>query len=214
MCRPLPDFEPNDWNAIERAFAPFDSCALRQAWREEPEPNFQAARVRAGWRADALWVYAELDDLDIFNAATHLNDATYQLGDIFEIFVRPATQDTYFEFHVTPENQQLQLRWPDALAIANFGGGHQSLTPYFVEDFLHSQINVQVAHNRWRVLARVPASIAQSQSIRAGDVWMFSFSRYDCTRGVKEPVWSSTSPHAVPSFHRQHEWGHMTFAAP
>jgi hypothetical protein len=44
-----------------------------------------------------------------------------------------------------------------------------------------------------------------------GTDWLFSFSRYDCTRGLAVPVISSTSPHAAPSFHRQQEWGTLRF---
>jgi hypothetical protein len=38
------------------------------------------------------------------------------------------------------------------------------------------------------------------------------FSRYDYTRGMGEPVLSSTSPHRRLDFHRQHEWGTLDFA--
>jgi hypothetical protein len=44
--------------------------------------------------------------------------------------------------------------------------------------------------------------------------WLFSFSRYDYTRGRGEPVISSTSPHAAPAFHRQQEWGRLRFRHP
>jgi len=45
----------------------------------------------------------------------------------------------------------------------------------------------------------------------AGRRWHFSFSRYDDTQGVTEPVISSTSPHAVANFHSQKEWGVIEF---
>ncbi len=212
-CRPLPEFDAANWNAVDDAFAACDWCALQQAWRAAPEPGFQPARVRIGWRPDALWVDAHLTDLDIFNAATHLNDKTYGLGDIFEIFALPAAQQTYYEFHITPENQQLQLRWPDFQAIDQFSGGHESLAPFFVTGMLQSRTEVQPQRNFWRVLARVPATIAQSEIIREGDAWMFSFSRYDTTRGVAEPVHSSSSPHAEINFHRRHEWGRINFSS-
>ena len=112
-CCPLPNFDADDWNAVDDAFASRDWCTLQQAWRDAPESGFQPARVRIGWLPDALWVDAHLTDLDILNAATGLNQSTCELGDIFEIFVLPAAQQIYHEFHITPENQQLQLRWPE-----------------------------------------------------------------------------------------------------
>ena len=210
-CCPLSEFEPDNWKSVDEAFSRAPSCALQQAWRAAPEAGFEPARVRVGWRPDALWVDVHLTDKDIFNGAAHLNDETYNLGDIFEIFVRPIAQETYYEFHVTPNNQQMQLRWPTETSIAQFTGSHQSLTPFFVGDFLQSYTDVQAKNNFWRVLARVPATVASTSSIRDGDQWMFSFSRYDCTRGVIEPTHSSTSPHALVNFHRQCEWGRLTF---
>ena len=216
-CRPLPDFDPTDWNAIKNAFADADYCELQQAWRESPEPDFTPARVAVGWRENELLVYAELTDFDIFNDAKHLNDATYAKGDIFEIFARPENQSDYFEFHITPENQNLQLHWPDDKACWTCEDTQESLAPYFVaEKLIESQTQIQRENNFWRVLASVPASIARTGStpkagITDGDVWAFSFSRYDCTRGREAPVWSATSPHSQPKFHRQQEWGRLKF---
>ena len=212
-CRTLPEFDADDWNAVDDAFASRDWCDLQQAWRDTPEPDFQPARARIGWRPDALWVDAHLTDLDIFNAAAHLNDATYALGDIFEIFLLPAAQQIYYEFHITPENQQLQLRWPDFESITQCSDDQESLAPFFVTGVLQSRTDVQPQRNFWRVLARVPATIALSGSIQNGDDWMFSFSRYDTTRGVKEPVYSSSSPHAEIDYHRRHEWGRINFSS-
>jgi hypothetical protein len=76
---------------------------------------------------------------------------------------------------------------------------------------LVSQTEVQHQNHFWRVLAKIPACVARSKSIQAGDVWTFSFSRYDCTRGKNEPVLSSCSPHSQPRFHRQQEWGKLFF---
>lgn len=212
-CRPLTDFVADDWNSVKKAFAHAESCQLHQAWRDAPESEFEPAQVRVGWRDNALWVYAELSDCDIFNDATHLNDRTYELGDLFEILVRPEGQDDYFEFHVTPENQKLQLHWPDAQAVWKFDDRHESLKPYLVSEvLLHSQTQVQRENNFWRVLASVPARISHSRRIQTGDIWNFSFSRYDCTRGRSEPVLSSCSPHAQPRFHRQQEWGQLSFS--
>jgi hypothetical protein len=212
QCHRLASFDARDWSAVKQAFAGASPCKLTQMWREIPEAEFQPAQARAGWRDDALWVYAELSDCDIFNDAAHFNDRTYELGDLFEILIRPDGQEDYFEFHITPENQQLQLHWPDADAIWKFDERHESLQPYFVPKvLLVSQTEVQHQNNFWRVLAKIPSCVARSKSIKVGDVWVFSFSRYDCTRGKSDPALSSCSPHAQPRFHRQQEWGRLHF---
>lgn len=213
VCRPLPAFDTGDWNAIGAAFANAPGCAFQQAWLETPEADFRPAHVKVGWQENTLWVYAELGDADIFNGATHLNDATYAKGDIFEIFVRPQGQEDYFEFHTTPENQNLQLHWPDNQAVWGCEDTQESLAPYFTaEPLIRSLTQVQRENNLWRVLAGVPGRIARAGVIEAGDVWNFSFSRYDCTRGRELPVWSASSPHPEPRFHRQQEWGTLLFS--
>ncbi len=217
-CRPLPDFDETNWNAIANAFAHSDFCELQQAWLEKPEADFAPARVAVGWQNNELLVYAELSDFDIFNDAKHLNDATYAKGDIFEIFVRPEYQNDYWEFHITPENQNLQLHWPDDKAVWTCDDSQESLAPYFFnEQLIQSKTQIQRENNLWRVLARVPVSIAGAGStpntgIEDGMAWSFSFSRYDCTRERELPVWSASSPHIEPKFHRQQEWGQLTFA--
>jgi hypothetical protein len=211
VCRPLPEFDTNDWDSIAQAFASAEWVDFQQGWLPEPEAAFQQTIVRTGWRSDGLWVYAELNDVDIFNNSSVLNDETYN-GDFFEILVRPEVQDSYYEFHVTSNNNHLQLRYPDAKSFSRFDGTHQSLEIFFIPELLiWSQTKIDAPNNKWYVLAKVPTSVAESQKIEAGDVWSFSFSRYDYTQGVEEPVLSSCSPHAAPSYHRQQEWGRLTF---
>src|SRR5262249_17228259 len=87
---------------------------MQQGWLPQLEPDFLPATVRVRWSADAMLVEAELSDVDMFNPAKNFNDVAYNLGDVFEMFVRPEWQSAYYEVHVTPSNQVLQLRLADA----------------------------------------------------------------------------------------------------
>ena len=182
---------------------------LNQAWLPAPQPAFRPATVRVAWDDQSLLVSAELHDADIFNPATEFNDLGFTKGDVFEIFLRPLTQSAYYEFHVSPQNQQLQLRFPDANAIRsgkieNFFVTHRRLT---------SQARVDAAKQRWWVDVAIPLDLVQETGpVTPGTRWLYSFSRYDYTRGQTHPVISSSSPHAVASFHRQEEWGTVLFA--
>ena len=213
-CRPLSTFDRANWESVAQAFADAQSCQLGQYWLNEPHPRFQPAVVRTGWAANTLWVYAELTDLDIYNEATRLNEMTYEMGDVFELFLRPLPQEHYFELHVTPENQKLQLHLPGAGTIEAIRDGHHTLQEFMVPEIIfYSQTKVLPARQQWRVLARVEgAAVVDSKAIKPGDEWLFSFSRYDYTRGEAAPVVSSTSPHTVLNFHRQQEWGRLIFA--
>jgi hypothetical protein len=65
---------------------------------------------------------------------------------------------------------------------------------------------------RWHVLAEISAlAVCGLNAPIENTRWHFSFGRYDYTRGEAGPVISSTSPHVRPDFHRQQEWGVLTF---
>ena len=215
-CRPLPSFDLDCWDSIRSAFAEADPVSLAQAWLPTPEPSFKPACARTGRTESELAVFAEMEDEDIFNKATSLNECTYELGDVFEVFVKPETQEKYFEIHVTPENQKLQLSFPRPGAIREKPATPVAdpLAKYkFGNPIICSRTLVEATRSRWSVLALLPLAIIQeSGSVRPGHVWRFSFSRYDYTRGQPRPVISSTSPHPKPDFHRVEDYGFLKFA--
>jgi hypothetical protein len=212
VCEPLPAFDSTQLEAVRCAFQSVTPCLFQQAWRDEEEAGFSPATVRTGWRENSLLVFAELADADIFNDATGMNQRTWELGDVFEMFFRAATRPSYLELHVTPGNQVLQLRYADD------GSARRARETGRPEEFLisrevfHSRTWIENKARQWNVLAEIPAqAVCGSDESLENTQWHFSFGRYDYTRGIQAPVISSTSPHAQPDFHRQHEWGVMTF---
>ena len=185
----------------------------RQAWRSEPDPDFLPMRVKTGWTREALYVYAELEDADIFNHEQRFNAPSFQTGDVFEMFLRPCSQESYVEIHVTPENQKFQLRIPSASEFAEPRAQPGIPPEWFVaEPVIESRVRINAPAERWEVAVEIPfAMVCEVFLPRSGDRWLFSFSRYDYTRGRDKPVLSSTSPHAVLNFHRQDEWGELRF---
>src|SRR5580704_17634804 len=85
ICGPLPGFDCANLEEVRRAFRKAAACSFQQARLDQPEANFARAAVRIGWRANSILVFAELVDADIFNAATRLNQLTWELGDVFEM---------------------------------------------------------------------------------------------------------------------------------
>jgi hypothetical protein len=207
MQIPLPD----DWQEVAAAFAGAESVAMHQAWLTEPESGLRPAAVRCGWNAQSLLVYAVLEDDDIFNPVEAFNVPAFQHGDVFEIILRPAGQEAYYEFHVSPRNQRFQLRIPSAAAFAAPKPAAGIPPEWFVRDWqIDSRVQVDTANGCWRVLASIPlARVAENGLPVAGDSWVYSFSRYDYTQGQPAPVLSSTSSHRELSFHRQQEWGEL-----
>lgn len=212
-CRMLEGFsKDNDFETNRRAFRSAPGCALRQAWRKQPEMNFTPALVRTGWREDTLVVWAELMDGDIFTRATGFNQRLWELGDSFEIFLRPENQEAYVEFQVAPNGCQLQLRYPHAAALDYARQSGSIACAVLPEKQFRATTWVIPERRLWAVCAVIPArAVCDYTSKLVGSRWRFSFSRYDYTRGEPEPVISSTSPHPAADFHRQQDWGVLEF---
>jgi hypothetical protein len=212
-CQHLPTFNRDTWDSNVEALRQAQPCPLRQAWLTAPQKELLPATVRTGWTDTDLIVFAELEDRDIFNPVTELNALSFRYGDVFEMFLRPEEQAAYCEFHVTPQNQKLQVRFPssEALLEPRTADGIPSSWLIFDRQF-DSQVHVNTAANRWAVLAAIPFDmVADSGRAGAGSRWLFSFSRYDYTRNQPAPVLSSTSPHRELNYHRQQEWGTLLF---
>jgi hypothetical protein len=208
----LAAFEWNDLNSARRAFDGIPAIPLRQAWLPKQETDFAPASVHVGWRDESLFVLAELTDADIFTGATQHNQRMWQLGDAFEIFLCPDGQQAYSEFHVAPNNLRLQFRFADAHIIRELGKVNAFEEAMIDEPLFDSAVWLKPEANHWMVSAKIPAaSVCFPLRPMAGAKWYFSFSRYDYTQGREKPVISSTSPHTVPRFHEQSEWGVLQF---
>lgn len=213
VCHELPAFDAARLDHVRRAFAAASPVMSQQAWLPKPEKQFLPMTVRTGWRGAKLFVFAELDDADVSTRATRPNQRFWELGDVFEIFLRPEDRQAYVEFQVAPNNLRLQLRYPGASAFRQAGA--EDAVERFI---LHSKafassVWLRPEAGKWFVLAEISArSVCQKDAVLPGERWKFSFSRYDYTRGNMRPVISSTSPHARPGFHRQAEWGTLVFA--
>ena len=207
-CHALPTFDANNLDEVRAAFSAGQPCPLGQAWREKGDPKSAPGQIRTGWRHDSLLIFAELTDNDIYSHATGANQLMWTLGDTFEMFLRPAGQQEYTEFHVTPNNHRLQLRLSDADAYRTKAVSEMLLGV----DAFHSVTWVQPENYKWFVYAAIPVSaFSQHPPLTAEMCWHFSFCRYDYTRGESDPVISSTSPHTVANFHNQQDWGQLTF---
>jgi hypothetical protein len=217
-CAPLPRFDLDDWPAIHRLFAGLPAWKLKQEWLVRPSVGLRPGFCSMGTWADALVVYAALQDEDIFNPVHEFNEVAFTRGDAFEMFLRPQGQDAYYEFHVTPHNQRLQLRFESATAFRSLPRkpDKQALDACKVHGSLFdSRTQITIEQSAWYVVAVIPfASVVETPEAAGRMRWRFSASRYDYTRGRARPVLSSTSPHTMCDFHRQQEWGGLTLSPP
>lgn len=196
----LPDFVPDEETSVVAAFAELPALVFAQKWKSASDAGLKPGQVKVGRRGNALWALAEMEDEDIFNLADGHNQATWELGDAFEVFLQRDGEQSYTEVHVTPENFRLHLRFPDETAIGRVRAGGQRHADYFGDpDALVSFTWRHAPENFWRVLVKLPCVVS------SGETWRLSFCRYDATHGAG-PVPSSTSPHTVANFHRPSEW--------
>lgn len=210
-CRELAAYATDRLDDVRAAFEGTDRCPLQQSWLAAPDASFAPAAVCVGWRGNSFRLLAELEDADIFSRATAHNQRMWELGDVLEIFLQPAMAPGYFEFHVTPDNFRLQLRFPDTATVRRAQAANRFDELMLPDGAFRSSTWKQPENHRWYVHAEIPANlVCGSPDLPVDQPWRFSFSRYDYTRG-QEPVISSSSPHAQPDFHRREEWGTVFF---
>jgi len=172
-----------------------------QSWLPQTEPAFAPGRVAFDLSGNELVIRAELSDAHVMGDVFPFNFPAFKRCDAFEIFLGPADENVYYEFHVTPSNSVLQLRFDGA-------GQTESLEEHMVSDPLF-QSETSLTSEGWSVLARVRLD---SLFPTSHSEWLLSFGRYDYTPGESKPVISSTSPHAVCNFHRKEEWRRVRLA--
>jgi hypothetical protein len=216
-CPRLKPFDEKDWGQIGAGFSHALALDMTQVWQAQADREFRPCRVHVGWQPEALAIYAELHDRDIFNPVVTFNEPAYNRGDVFEVFLRPLPQPAYYELHVNPNNQKLQLRFPSQDMVKRM----RELTPPGTdphdlvkvrEEIFHSQVRIEAENQLWRVFVRIPwANVVEEGSpFGPGSQFLLSLSRYDYSRGRSAPILSSTSPHQQRNFHRQEEWALLT----
>lgn len=192
-----------DWEDIGQMFDGTPSLAFQQGWLDEPVADFRGGEVRVGWRPDALCVLARLDDDCVFSQASADGQQLWNLGDVFEIFVRDLADEAYLELHTAATGHRMQLKFESAKVIDLLRDRSIRFEELVVKDALF-QSKVRQTPGGWEVFATVFAGALGG--LEAGKRLLVSFSRYDYRDLETPPVLSSTSAHREINYHRQQEW--------
>lgn len=202
----LPAFEKSDWDAVTAAFAGAPSLTLSQPWLPVPQDRFRSGEVRIGWRPGALWIRALLDDECVICRATADNQYMWDMGDTFEMFVRAADGEEYFELHATPSGHRLQLAFASDQTIRQLRDQEIKLEDLVVAKPLF-RFAARTLAGGWEVLAEIPASTLRwPDEGMAGREILLSFGRFDAAADGSTPVMSCSSPHRELNFHLQQDW--------
>jgi hypothetical protein len=166
-----------------------------QHWNKTPEPRFQPGFVEVTQTESALLIEASLQDRAINLSRYPLNHLAFLECDAFEVFLGAENATHYFEFHVTPSNSILQLRF-------EIGAPREPLESHMVQVPLFAS-EVKIESTSWHVRMKIPLPALDFPALPHP---MLSFGRYDYLSDGNPPVISSTSPHTVCNFHRMEEW--------
>jgi hypothetical protein len=123
---------------------------------------------------DDLAIRAELHDVHVMTDVFQFNFPAFKQCDAFEIFLGPANDNAYYEFHVTPSNSVLQLRFESE--------GEARSHQIVAEPLFSSETTVRPEGGT--VSARIPQS-KLFPTAHAG--WLLSFGRY-VTLTARPPV--------------------------
>ena len=199
----------------ERAPEPADPAwkPLRQAWHARgEEKRFQPGWARLSWNEGGLLFDIVLTGRNPRNSARRMNERTWELGDIAEIFLQKEASEEYLELHITPENQRLQLRWTIA-GFASFRRDSSRFGEFTVSDpeWVGSVSRVREAD--WSASAFIPARALNLGQPSLGPEMLLrgAVCRYDCTAGP-DIIFSSTAGLREPSYHRREEWDRLALA--
>ncbi len=184
---------------------------LGQSWRKGSlAPAFHAGWAQLHWNSSALHVGAVLIGSQQRNRARRLNERTWELGDVCEVFLQTDNDDRYLELHVTPENHRLQLRWP-ADGLARFRRNEAPLEAFLVDHANWVKSSTRVGPGFWAAQLTIPWSCLGVDALVRIPTVSVAVCRYDCGNNAA-PVFSSTAPLCEPDFHRRHEWQPLALA--
>lgn len=197
--------KPGIWLARRRGRArPADWRGLRQAWRADgPERGFRPGRVRVTWDEEGLEFAIVFTGVGARNRARRLNEPTWELGDVAEVFLARRGRPGYLEIHVTPENQRLQLRWA-AGGVSRLRTGRAQLGEFTFEG--GGVVSTARRSRRgWMVRVHLARDLLGPRPLALGDRFVAAVCRYDWGNRP-DPVYSSTANLRAADFHRRREW--------
>ena len=196
---------PLSLRELPEALSPYAPLSFKQSWRTDLQLDFLPAQVHLGSDLKFLYGYTILHDLKIGNKSTRKGERTWEMGDLFEIFIKREDQSDYWELHVTPENFHLSLHLPPLEQRQEIPIDDQlSLFWQEVPEF-QSKVWIEPNLSQWRIAWKIPWEIFGKEDPRSFQ-WKMAFCRYDYGEEGEPPIHSSTAPLTKLNFHQVQEW--------
>ncbi len=205
-----------DGNATEPAWAGatvFEDYRLKWLGKKD-RPAKTKTRTRLLWDSKYLYFTAEMEDADLF-ADVKEQDGDTWYNDVWELFLKPAGNKGYYEFHVNAANTKFDIYLPHrgAWMIKRLRRSHT----FHIESkvTLRGTLNdLSDKDKGWTVEGRIPWTDLEMTggAPKAGDEWTFSLCRYDYSVGWEQPELSSIAPYKNLDFHRHEDFLPIRFA--
>ena len=174
------------------------------SWAAESLDDGTRTQARLLWDDEYLYFLADMVDVELISASAD-DGARLWLGDVFELFFKPAEDSTgYYEFQVNPAGARLNMYLPHR--------ARDAYDRWRTSRAFAWTVYVRKSDTGWAASGRIPWSdFAPTGGMpRPGDTWRFALCRYDYTSG-RSPVLSSTARLRQADFHRHEEWGQLLF---
>lgn len=197
-----------------------DNFALPWLKDKASRPARSATKARLLWDHDYLYFHADMEDTDLYVASKEHN-AQLWLGDVFELFFKPATDKAgYYEFQVNPANAKLDMLIPRRGA-----GGYERFKDeadfgWQTKVALRGTINKWSDKDQgWSVEGRFPwTDFARTGGRPApGEEWRFALCRVDNSvdfEGQDLTTCAPLSSKPFADFHAHEDYAPLVFAAP
>lgn len=183
---------------------------LRQNWVES-DPQ-EKGIVTMWYDTQYLHIYSIFEDSDIFSKAEGKNQATWQLGDVVELFFRPNKSDEYYEIHLTPSFATLEYTIPSIEAFRKGGLNTSDLTKksFHLENEIQLFDSDEIAG--WIGHIKIPLESLNIEIDTKGIIANFAVCRYNYNnQWGDKPELSSTCALQKLNFHAPEDWQDLFF---
>jgi hypothetical protein len=173
-------------------------------------PLRETGSVTFTWNHQFLHVTAALVDREIIARGDADGLLHHRLGDVCEVFLKPANQAWYCEVHVTPKGHHTTLIWPgQAVAVAEaleMNSGVRA-TAQAVPDVPSAPVNSP----GWLASVAIPPSLLERSGERfaPGHDWRVLVGRYNYSRDLRVLELSSMPALSRADFHLTGEYARL-----
>lgn len=158
----------------------------------EPQSLQEAGKVRVAW--DDNWLYVAFDFTDSDVVAEGKKDGLhhYKMGDLAEVFIKPANQSWYWELYATPTGKKTTFFFPSQGRMglpSNFGYKFQK-GRLKVAAKVNGTLNDYSDHDRgWTAEMAIPISelTSRGEKFDPEASWRIFIGRYNFSYYLKHP---------------------------